>query len=148
LDRGFEVGRKFSPAGWPAVGALFAFSPRLGAFQDESGQVEDLATLKIQRRFLGEILATPTLLQRMNLDVLRILTRLEGVAGVAGLTAGGAPGLFAQALGLGFFRPVRGRRARTVAAILGSRVPQAANLPRQRQGVVDQPIQVGLAPRQ
>src|ERR1017187_3156860 len=33
LDRGFDVGRKLSPAGLPATGAVFDFGLMLGAFQ-------------------------------------------------------------------------------------------------------------------
>jgi hypothetical protein len=146
LDGGFDIGWEFGPAGSPADGALFDFGPMLGAFQAQRGQVEDLTTLKIQGRFPGKVLAAPTLPQGMNPDMLGLFTRLECAAGVPGLTAGGAPGLFSEALGLGFFRPVRGRGARTVAAILGGGVPQAVDLLLQPQGVVDQPLQVGLAP--
>ena len=72
-----------------------------GAFQAQRRQIEDLAALKVQHRFPGEILTALTLLEWVNLDVLGILAALEGAAGVAGLTTGWAPGLFAQALGLG-----------------------------------------------
>ena len=72
---------------------------------------EDLATLNLPHRLLGKILAAPTLSQGMNPGALGIFHPLERVTGMTGLTTGGTPGLFAQALGLGFFRPVRGRGA-------------------------------------
>jgi hypothetical protein len=111
LDRGFDVGRKLSPAGLPATGAVFDFGLMLGAFQLQRGKVEDLATLNLPHRLLGKILAAPTLSQGMNPRVLGIFDPLKRVTGMTGLTTAGTPGLFAQALGLGFFRPVRGRGA-------------------------------------
>jgi hypothetical protein len=60
----------------------------LRAFQEESGQVEDLAPFKIQRRFLGKVLAAFALAQWMNLDVLGLFAGLKRATGVARLTAG------------------------------------------------------------
>jgi hypothetical protein len=45
----------------------------------------------------------------MNPGALGIFDHAERVTGMTGLTAGGTPGLFAQAFGLGFFRPIRER---------------------------------------
>jgi hypothetical protein len=70
-----------------------------------------LAALKLPHRLLGKILAALALSHGMNAGVLGIFDPLERVTGMTGLTPGGTPGLFAQALGLGFFRPVRGRGA-------------------------------------
>jgi len=100
------------------AGTLFDFGSLLGPFQFQGRQVEDLAALKIQGGFLGEILAALTLPQRVNLDVLGSVAELQRAPGMAGLAARFAAGLLAQALGLGLLRTVRGGGARTVAAIL------------------------------
>ena len=82
----------------------------------------------------------------MNLKVLGLIAELEGVAGMARLTAGAASGLAAQTFWLGGFRPVGGRRAGTVVAVLRGRVAQPRHFLLQRHGVVHQLPQVGLTP--
>src|SRR5664279_4015147 len=82
----------------------------------------------------------------MKLEVLGLFAGLKRATGVARLTAGWASGLSAQTLGLGRFRPVRGRRARTVAAVLSGGVAQTTHLLLQLPGVVHQFVQVSLAP--
>jgi hypothetical protein len=83
-----------------------------GAGQRERWQVEDLTAFKVNRRLVGEVFAAVVaLLQGMNYGVLGIVTELQGASGMTGLSAGFAPGLFAQAFGPGLLGPVRGRRA-------------------------------------
>jgi hypothetical protein len=117
-----------------------------GAFELEGGQIENLASLKIKGGLSGEILAARTLQTWMYLDALGRVAGLEGATGMAGLAARFAAGLLAQALGLGFFGSIRGRRARAVAAVLRGRVPQLAQLGLKVEGVVDQAVWIRLVP--
>ena len=87
LDWSIDVGRKGSRAGAVAAGALFNFSPMLGAFQFQGRQIKDLAALKINGGLMGEIFAALTLQQGMNLRVLGSVAELEGAARVARLAA-------------------------------------------------------------
>ena len=118
-----------------------------GAFQLEGRQVEDLAAFKVGGGHFREILAAGAFEQGMNLGVLRLVTEREGAPGVAGLATGFAPGLLAQAFGLGPL-PIRRGRARAVGAVLGSGIAQRPHLGLERQGIIDQARQVGFAPRQ
>jgi hypothetical protein len=88
----------------------------LGAFQFQRRQIEDLAALEVKGRLPGQILPARALEQGMDLGVLGRVGELERAAGMAGLAAGLAAGLLAQAFGLGLLGPVGGGRARTVAA--------------------------------
>jgi len=57
LDGSFDVGGKGRRRGLLATGALLDLRPMFGAFELERGQIENLASLKINGGFLGEILA-------------------------------------------------------------------------------------------
>ena len=129
------------------TGALLDLGAMFGAFQLEGRQVEDLAAFKIDGGHLGKILAAGAFEQGMNLGVLGLVTEREGAAGVAGLATGFAARLLAQAFGSGPL-PIRRGGARAVGAILGMDVAQTLHLGLERQGMLDQAGQVGLAPGQ
>jgi hypothetical protein len=138
LDWSFERDRKGSRAGSLAAGALFGFSPVLGAFQFQGRQIEDLAALKVNGGLLGEIFAALTLQQGMDLEVVRSVAAFESAAGMPGLAARFTAGLFAQALGLGLLRSIGGGGRRTVAAVLRGGVAEPPHLGLELEGVIGQ----------
>ncbi len=95
LNRGVDLRGKGSGHELVTGGTIFDFGAMFGAFQLEGRQVEDLAAFKVQGGLLGEILATLTLLQGMNLGVLGVVAEPEGVPGVTRLTPRFAAGLLA-----------------------------------------------------
>src|SRR5439155_9343924 len=146
LDGSFDVGGKGRRRGLLATGALLDLRPMFGAFELEGGQIENLAALKINGGLSGEILAARTLQAAVRVNVRGRVAGLEGATGMAGLAARFAAGLLAQALGFGLFGSVRGRGARTVAAVLRGRVPQLVQLRLKVEGIVDQALWIGLVP--
>ena len=65
---------------------------------------------------------------------------------MARLAAGFAAGFFAQALWPGLFRPVGGRRTRTVMAVLSGPIPQPAHLLLKLEGIIGQSPWVAPTP--
>jgi hypothetical protein len=67
-------------------------------------------------------------MQRMHLGVVRLWDGLQGVAGMARLAAGLAPGFTAQVFGSRFGQAISGGRLVAVGAVAGLTVLQGAEL--------------------
>src|SRR5438874_9145021 len=96
---------------------------------------------------MAQILAASlTVVQGVDLNVVGILGEGQRATGMVGLTAGFASRFASQALWLGPLTSIRRRGTRTIAAILGGGVLQAAHLALELEGVIDQAIQIAFAP--
>lgn len=131
LHRRRDIVGKFAPMHLAASATRFE-NPVLGDFVAQGRDIEHLAGLDHNR--VGQRASAGGAVDRrdMGFDMIWLRDLLQGVAGVAWLSARGLLSRLAQRLGLGFVRPVRGGRFAGVAAVLRQAAFEFGNLGGQR----------------
>jgi hypothetical protein len=111
---------------------LFDFGLVLGHGQVQGRQIKDLAAFVAKHGLAGQghaaALAAATVLERMHVAVVGLFDRLQGVARMARLAAGLAPGFSAQVFGSRFGQAIAGGRLVAVAAVARLPIFQLADL--------------------
>jgi len=101
LDGGLHAGGEGGLHQQTRAGTSFDFGLVLGHGQAQGRQIKDLAAFVIEHGLVGQghpaAMAARTTVERMHGDWVRLFDRLQGVAGMARLAAGLAPGFLAQA---------------------------------------------------
>ena len=131
LDGGLDIGREWGLDCQTGDWTFLNFGLVFGYLQTQGRQIKHLAPFVVKHGLALQrdtaALTARTAVQRMHLLMIGFFDRLQGVAGMAGLAAGFAPGLLAQVAWRRFGQSVAGGRFAAVGAVESQTFLEFAN---------------------
>ena len=128
MDRLGDLGGKRSDVNHAALRTGFDFGAVFGHFDPHGWHIKHLPFFVVVREHLLQRgLAVLAAGDGMDLNVVRMFHRFQGMPRVAWLPAGGFAARHAQTLGAGLGESIAGRRFAAIAAVLGNLILQCLN---------------------